>query len=94
MSVNTEHIVRSNKFKHSEDGFKYFIGYKEGEIVKPLCIILPQMNGYIKYFENSGKNMSFVIKNDGLLDKYNETWDKITKKLNIKFHSPPVYDEK
>ena len=45
MSVNTEHIVRSDKFKHSEDGFKYFIGYKEGEIVKPLCIILPQMNG-------------------------------------------------
>ena len=45
MSVSTEYIVRSDKFKHSEDGFKYFIGYKEGEIVKPLCIILPQMNG-------------------------------------------------
>ena len=40
MSVNTEHIVTSDKFKHSDDGFKYFIGQKEDEIVKPLCIIL------------------------------------------------------
>ena len=53
--VNIDQIVISDKFKHSDDGFKYFIGYKEGEIVKPLCIILPQMSGYIKYFENGGK---------------------------------------
>ena len=38
--------------------------------------------------------MSFVIKDDGVLDKYNEIWDKIKEKLNIKFHSIPVYDEK
>ena len=92
--VNVDQIVVSDKFKHSDDGFKYFIGYKEGEIVKPLCIILPQMTGYIKYFENGGKNMSFVIKDDDVLDKYNEIWDKIKGKLNIKFHSMPVYDEK
>ena len=57
-----------------------------GKIVKPLCIILPQMSGYIKYFENGGKNMSFVIKDDDVLDKYNKIWDKIKEKLNIKFH--------
>ena len=54
MSVNIDQIVISGKFKHSGEGFKYFIGYQEGEIVKPLCIILPQMSGYIKYFENGG----------------------------------------
>ena len=43
--VNSDQIVVSSKFKHSDDGFKYFIGYKGGEIVKPLCIILPQMSG-------------------------------------------------
>ena len=58
---------------------------KKGEIVKPLCIILPQMSGYIKYFENGKKNTSFVIKDDMCLDKYNEIWDKIKGKLNIKF---------
>ena len=52
------------------------------------------MTGCIKYFENGGKNMSFVIKDDYVLDKYNEIWDKIKETLNIKFHSMPVYDEK
>ena len=52
------------------------------------------MSGYIKYFENGGKNMSFIIKDDDVLDKYSEIWDKIKNKLNIKFHSMPVYDEK
>ena len=47
MSVNVHQIVVSDKFKHSDEDFKYFIGYQEGEIVKPLCIIFPQMNGYI-----------------------------------------------
>ena len=92
--IKVDQIIVSDKFKHSNGGFKYFIGCKEGEIVKPLCIILPQMTGYIKYFENGGKNMSFVIKDDDVLDKYNEIWDKIKGKLNIKFHSMPVYDEK
>ena len=89
--ANVDQTVISDKFKHSDDSFKYFIGYKEGEIVKPLCIILPQMSGYIKYFENGGKNMYFMIKNDDVLDKYNNIWDKIKGKLNIKFHSMSVY---
>ena len=46
--INVDQIVVSEKIKHSYDGFKYFIGYKEGEIVKQLCIILPQMSGCIK----------------------------------------------
>ena len=92
--INVDQIVISDKFKHSDGGFKYFIGYKEGEIVKPLCIISTQMTGYIKYFENGGKDMSFVIKDDDVLNKYNEIWDKIKEKVNIKFHSVPVYDEK
>ena len=94
MSVNVDQIVVSDKFKHSDEGFKYFIGYQEGEIVKPLCIILPQISGYIKYFESGGKNMSFIITDDSFLIKYNEIWNKIKKTLNTKFHSMPVYDEK
>ena len=50
MSVNVNQIVVSDKFKHSDEGYKYFIGYQEDENVKPLCILLPQMSGYIKYF--------------------------------------------
>ena len=94
MSVNVDQIVVSDKFKHSDEGFKYFIGYQEGEIVKPLCIILPQMSGYIKYFENGGKNMSFLIKDDEVWEKYEQIWDVIKNKLDIKFHSKSIYEQK
>ena len=59
MSVNVDQIVVSDKFKHNNEGFKYFIGYQEDGIVKPLWIVLPQMSAYIKCFENGSKNMSF-----------------------------------
>ena len=94
MLVNAEHIVTSDRFRHSDEGFKYFIGYQDNEIVKPLCIILPQMSGYIKYFENGGKNMSFFIKDDEVWEKYEQIWDVIKNKLSIKFHSKPIYDQK
>ena len=94
MSVKVDQIVVSDKFKHSDKGFKYFIGYQEGEIVKPLCIILPQMSGYIKYFENGGKNMSFLIKYDKVWEKYNEIWDVIKNKQDIKFYGKPIYEQK
>ena len=90
--VTVDQIVISDKFKHSDEGFKYFIGYQEGEIVKPLCIILPQMSGNIKYFENGGKNMSFLIKDDKVQEKYKQIWDIIKNKLGIKFHSEPIYE--
>ena len=64
--------------------------YKEGEVVTPLCIILPQMSGYIKCFENGSKNMSFLIKDDEVWDKYDEISNAIKNKLGIKFHSKPV----
>ena len=61
--------------------------------LSPLCIILSKMTGYIKYFENGGKNMSFEIKDDDVQNKYNEIWDKTKETLSIKFLSMPVYDE-
>ena len=38
--------------------------------------------------------MSFLIKDDSMLNKYNEIWDNIKEKVNIKFHSKPVYEQK
>ena len=52
------------------------------------------MDGYIKYFENGSKNMSFLIKDDEVWDKYDKIWDVIKDKLAIKFHSEPVYEYK
>ena len=86
-SGNVDQIVVSDEFKHNNESFKYFIGCQKGEIAKPLCIILPQMSGYIKYFENGSKNMSFLIKDDEVWDKYDKIWDVIKDKLGIKFHT-------
>ena len=93
-SVDLDQIVVSDKFKHNDEGLKYFIGYQKGENVKPLCIILPQMDGYIKYFDNGGKNMSFMIKDDEVWDKYDKICNVIKDKVGITFHSEPVYEYK
>ena len=52
------------------------------------------MNGYLKYFENRGKNMPFLIKNSEVWEKYEDIWDVIKNKLSIKFHSEPIYGNK
>ena len=94
MSVILDQIVVSDKFKHNNKGFKYFIGYQEGGILKPLYILLPQMSGYIKYFENGGKNMSYLIKDDKVWKKYEQILDVIQNKLRSKLHSEAIYEQK
>ena len=91
MAVNIDQIIVSDTFKHNNDGFQYFIAQEEGGIVKPLCIILPQMSGYIKYFENGGKNMSFLIKDDEVWDKFDKISNVIKDKVGIKFHNEPFF---
>ena len=49
------------------------------------------MNGYIEYFENGGKNMSFLIKNNEVWGKYEDIWGVIKNKQSIKFHSESIY---
>ena len=54
--VKTNKIVTSDKFKHSHNGSKYFLRYlHDDDVIRPLCIILSQMSGYIKHFDNGGK---------------------------------------
>ena len=56
--VDINNIVVSNKVKGSNETSKYFVGYLDDiDVVVPLCIILPQMSGYIKCFDNGGKNV-------------------------------------
>ena len=86
MSVIVDQIVVSDKFKYNKEGFKYFIGYQEGEIVKPLCIILPQM-------KTGEKACRFWLKMTKHGKNMKKIWDVIKSKLGIKFHSEPVYDK-
>ena len=54
-SVDLSKIVISSRWKLNDETFKYFFGYLNNNVIKPLCVILPQVNGYIKYFEDGGK---------------------------------------
>ena len=92
--VDLNRIVVSSKTKGNNETSKVFIGYMDDiNGVTPLCIILPQMSGWIKYFENGGKNMSFKI-DDEVYVKYNSIWNKIKELLDgVKFHSDTIYDD-
>ena len=60
--ADTDKIILSEKFKYSDDGSKYFIVYlDDDDIIRPLCITLSQMTGYIQFFDDGGKNTSFKI---------------------------------
>ena len=52
------------------------------------------MSGYIKYFENGGKDMSFQIDVDEVYVKYTQIWDKIKELFGgVKFYSEPICDD-
>ena len=38
--------------------------------------------------------MSFLIKDEQLLEKYNEIWQKVKNSIKKEFYSEPVYDQK
>ena len=93
-SVDLDKIVVSSKWKINETTYKYLCGYLNNDVIQPLCVILPQMNGYIKYFDNGEKNMTFVMYNKKVYDKYNEIWEVIRKPLKVKLTVNPVRDDK
>ena len=80
-SVDLSKIVVSSRWKLNAATYKYFCGYLDNYIIKPLCVILPQMNGYIKYFDNGGENMSFVTDDKEVYRKYNEIWNVVKSLL-------------
>ena len=93
-SIDLSKIVVSNKYKINDTTYKYFCGYLNNDVIQPLCVILPQMSGYIKYFDDGGKNMSFVMDDKEVYEKYNEIWEVVRKLLKIKFTVGPIRDDK
>ena len=86
-SVESSRILVSEKSKHSENGSKFFIGYlHDDNVIRLLCIILPQMSGNIKYFDNGRKIMPFLIEDESMHLKYREIWNKVKKLLKTRFH--------
>ena len=93
-NVGISKIVVSNMVNFGKKGFTYFIGYKDGKYVRPLCVMLPKMSAYRRDYFDETKCMSFLIKNDELLEKYNEIWEKVSNSIKKGLYSEPVYNEK
>ena len=93
-SVDLSKIVVSGRWKLNDKTYKYFCGYLNNDVFKPLCVILPQMSRYIKYFDNNGKNMSFVTDDKEVYEKYNEIWNVVKRLLKLEFTASPIRDEK
>ena len=52
------------------------------------------MSRYIKYFDNGGKNMSFVTDDKDVYEKYDEIWNVVKSLLKLKFTAGPMRDDK
>ena len=76
----------------TKNSFKYFIGYNDNDIIRPLCIKLPQMTGYVRKF-NENATMSFRVTDKQLLKNYNKIWRKVEQLIKIDFESKPVYGD-
>ena len=91
--LDVDKILVSTKESHgTKNSFKYFTGYNDDDVFRPLCIKLPQMIGYVKHFD-SNKTMYFKFGDNKLLKKYNKIWEKISNLMNIEFDSDPVYGD-
>ena len=93
-SIDLSKIVVSSRWKINDTTYKYFCGYLNSDVIQPFCVILPQMSGYIKYFDDGGKNMSFGTDDKEVHEKYNELWNLVKKLLKLKFTVNPVRDDK
>ena len=69
-NINVNNILVSKKETYgNKNSFKYSIGYNDNDIIRPLCIRLPQMTGYAKEF-NDNATMSFIVKDKQFFKNY------------------------
>ena len=97
--INVDNILVSKKEPYgTKNSSKYFIGYNDNDIIRPLCIKLSQMTGYVRKF-NENLTMSFRVNDKQLLKNYNKVkriiikWEKVEKIMKIDFESKPAYSD-
>ena len=91
--LNVNKILASKKESYgTKNSLKYFIGYNYDDVIRPLCINLPQMICYVKHFD-SNKTMSFKVSDNKLLKRCNKIWEEISNLMNMEFNSEPVYGD-
>ena len=75
--IDANKILVSKKKPYGvKNSIKYFIRYYDNDVIRPLCVKLPQITGYDRKFDENA-TMSFRVNNDKqLLKSYNKIWKK------------------
>ena len=75
--IDVNNILVSKKEKYGKyNSFKYFIGYNDNDVIRPLYLFISQTTGYINKFDKNKITMSLMIKDIQLLKNYNKIWKK------------------
>ena len=92
IDVNKILVSKSQQYG-KYNSFKYFIGYNDNDVIRPLYLGLSQMTGYINKFDENKIPMSLMVKDKQLLKNYNKIWKKIERLISIDFDSKPTYGD-
>ena len=91
--IDINKILVSKKETYvTKNSFKYFLGYNDNDVIRPLCVKLPRTTGYARRFDENA-TMYFKANNKQLLKNYNKIWEKVEKLMRIDFESKPVYGD-
>ena len=92
--IDVNKILVSKKEQYGKyNSSKYFIGYNDNDVIRPLYLFLSQATGYINKFDKNKITMSLMIKDIQLLKNYNKIWKKIEKLMKIDFNTKTTYGD-
>ena len=86
--IDDNKILVSKKETYGKyNSFKYFIGYNDNDVIRPLYLFLSQTTGYINNFEKTKTTISVMIKDTQLLKNYNKIWKTIETLMKTDFNT-------
>ena len=97
-TINTIENIANNILVSKKEPYgnkssvKYFIGYNDNDIIRPLCIRLPQVTVYARKLDENA-TLSFIVKDKKLLKSYTKIWETTEGLMTINFESKPVYGD-
>ena len=92
--IDANKILVSIKEQYGKyNSFKYFIGYNDNDVIRPLCLFISQTTGYINKFDKNKIIKSLMIKDMQLLKNYNKIWKKVEKLMKLDFNTKTSYGD-
>ena len=92
--IDANKILISKKEQYGKyNSSKYFIGYNDNGVARPLFLFISQTTGYINKFDKNKRTMFLMIKDIKCLKSYNKIWKKIEKLMKIDLNTKTTYGD-